>query len=72
MISRDPFQLQLLCVPFSVKLFSYVTLLLRTNADPSRPGFPFEHLVLKFCCHRRLVISFCRNLAIIKNKLKKI
>lgn len=56
MISRDPFQLPLLCVSLSVKLFSDVALLLRANADYDRPGFPYERLVLKFCCHARLVI----------------
>lgn len=56
MISRDPFQLPLLCVSLSVKLFSYAALLLRANADSYRPGFLLEHLVLKFCCCVRLVI----------------
>lgn len=72
MISRDPFQLQLFCVSFSVEVFSYVALLLRANADPYRPGFPFEHLVLKFCCHAMSVIYFCGDFAIIIYKLNKI
>ena len=45
MISRGPFQLQLFF--FSVKIFSYLALLLKPNVNPSQPGFPFGHLVLK-------------------------
>lgn len=41
-------------VSFSVKVFSYVDLLIRANVDPYRPGFPFKHL--KFYFHTRLVI----------------
>lgn len=58
MISRDPFQLPLLCVSFSVKLFSYVDLTLRANADPYRPGFQFEHLFLNFVGTQGWLSSF--------------
>lgn len=53
------------CSVFLFQLFSQVALLLRANADPYRPGLPFEHLiVLEFCY---LVLQeFCNN----KNQAK--